>query len=96
MFINDVEKNYLLHVSEKVKIISVAPTYRKYLQRLHVQAPDQFHHASFLFLYLTGVYFTKYCRDLCLQLGIGGWVKNSKTGTIVGKMQGEKSKIEQM
>ncbi|KDR14612.1 acylphosphatase-2 [Zootermopsis nevadensis] len=43
-----------------------------------------------------GVYFTKYCRDLSLQLGIGGWVKNTKTGTIVGKMQGERPKIEQM
>jgi acylphosphatase len=49
-----------------------------------------------LFHCLTGVYFTKYCRDLCVQLGIGGWVKNSKTGTILGKMQGERSKVEQM
>ncbi|KAJ9600997.1 hypothetical protein L9F63_000835 [Diploptera punctata] len=43
-----------------------------------------------------GCYFTKYCRDMCQQLGIGGWVKNSKTGTIVGKMQGERAKIQQM
>ncbi|PSN52088.1 hypothetical protein C0J52_03877 [Blattella germanica] len=45
---------------------------------------------------ITCVYFTKYCRDMCAQLGIGGRVKNSKTGTIVGKMQGERNKIEQM
>lgn len=54
------------------------------------------HQVSFFSVYLTGVYFTKYCRDLSLQLGIGGWVKNTKTGTIVGKMQGERPKIEQM
>ncbi|KAG7206613.1 hypothetical protein KM043_000294 [Ampulex compressa] len=43
-----------------------------------------------------GVYFPKYVRDLCQQLGICGWVKNSKTGTILGKMQGPKSLIDQM
>lgn len=30
------------------------------------------------------------------QLGIGGWIKNSKKGTIVGKMQGSRQNIEQM
>jgi acylphosphatase len=49
-----------------------------------------------MFTCLTGVYFTKYCRDLCVELGIGGWVKNSKTGTIVGKMQGERTSVQQM
>ncbi|KAE8751916.1 hypothetical protein FOCC_FOCC001393 [Frankliniella occidentalis] len=43
-----------------------------------------------------GVYFTKYCRDRCLELGLSGWVKNSKKGTILGKMQGEKRYVEQM
>ncbi|XP_073979645.1 acylphosphatase-2 isoform X2 [Rhodnius prolixus] len=43
-----------------------------------------------------GVYFTKYCRDKCLQLGLGGWVKNSKRGTILGKIQGPKAGVEQM
>ncbi|KAF4525720.1 hypothetical protein B566_EDAN011897 [Ephemera danica] len=43
-----------------------------------------------------GMYFTKYCRDMCMQLGIGGWVKNSKRGTIVGKMQGDKINVEKM
>jgi acylphosphatase len=60
------------------------------------QATHQFHRLSFLFVSLTGVYFTKYCRDLCVQLGIGGWVKNSKTGTIVGKIQGERTKVEEV
>ncbi|XP_067009446.2 acylphosphatase-2 [Anabrus simplex] len=43
-----------------------------------------------------GCYFTKYTRDMCAQLNIGGWVKNSRTGTIVGKMQGNRSNIERM
>ncbi|GLV32535.1 fuseless [Carabus blaptoides fortunei] len=43
-----------------------------------------------------GVYFTKYCRDMSEQLEIGGWIKNSKKGTIVGKMQGNRQNIEQM
>ncbi|XP_015523661.1 acylphosphatase-2 [Neodiprion lecontei] len=43
-----------------------------------------------------GVYFTKYVRDICLQLNICGWVKNSKTGTILGKMQGPKALVDEM
>ncbi|XP_050441105.1 acylphosphatase-2 [Adelges cooleyi] len=43
-----------------------------------------------------GVYFTKYCRDQCAELNIVGWVKNSKRGTIMGKMQGPKSNVEAM
>ncbi|XP_011310798.1 acylphosphatase-2 isoform X2 [Fopius arisanus] len=43
-----------------------------------------------------GCYFTKYTRDLCRSLGIGGWVKNSKKGTILGKMQGPKPYVDQM
>lgn len=43
-----------------------------------------------------GVGFTKYCRDNCLNAGIKGWVKNSKRGTICGKMQGLKPEIDKM
>ncbi|TGZ46660.1 Uncharacterized protein DBV15_11574 [Temnothorax longispinosus] len=43
-----------------------------------------------------GVYFPKYVRDICLQLEICGWVKNSKTGTILGKMQGPRALVDQM
>ncbi|XP_036322145.1 acylphosphatase-2, partial [Rhagoletis pomonella] len=45
---------------------------------------------------LLGCYFTKYTRDLCNKAGIKGWVKNSKQGTIVGKMQGPKEEIDKM
>ncbi|KYN05981.1 Acylphosphatase-2 [Cyphomyrmex costatus] len=45
---------------------------------------------------ITGVYFPKYVRDICSQLKICGWVKNSKTGTILGKMQGRRALVDQM
>ncbi|KAF6207525.1 hypothetical protein GE061_015971 [Apolygus lucorum] len=45
---------------------------------------------------IAGVYFTKYCRDRAMELGLGGWVKNSKRGTIVGKVQGTKDQVENM
>lgn len=46
--------------------------------------------------YFSGVGFTKFCRDNCLNAGIRGWVKNSKKGTIVGKMQGLKPEVDKM
>ena len=47
-------------------------------------------------IYLKGCSFTKYCKDTCELLSLSGWVKNSKKGTIVGKVQGEKPKIDEM
>lgn len=52
--------------------------------------------SKFLNNSFAGVYFPKYVRDICQQLGICGWVKNSKTGTILGKMQGPRALIDQM
>lgn len=43
-----------------------------------------------------GVYFPKYVRDICQELGISGWVKNTKSGTILGKMQGPRALVDQM
>nr|CAD7586380.1 unnamed protein product [Timema genevievae] len=51
---------------------------------------------NILFILVSGVYFTKYCRDMGLQVGLGGWVKNSRSGTVIGKIQGERKKVEQM
>lgn len=45
---------------------------------------------------MTGCYFTKFCKDTADQLGLSGWVKNSKKGTIVGKVQGEKARVDEM
>ncbi|XP_075153754.1 acylphosphatase-2 [Haematobia irritans] len=49
-----------------------------------------------VFGHVQGCYFTKYTRDLCKKAGITGWVKNSKQGTIVGKMQGPKEEVDKM
>ncbi|XP_044732338.1 acylphosphatase-2-like [Chrysoperla carnea] len=49
-----------------------------------------------VFGHVQGVYFTKYCREMCDQLGVSGWVKNSKKGTIVGKIQGSRPNVETM
>ncbi|ENN74804.1 acylphosphatase-2 isoform X2 [Dendroctonus ponderosae] len=43
-----------------------------------------------------GCSFTKYCKDLCEELNVGGWIKNTKRGTITGKIQGPKSRVEQI
>ncbi|RZC31836.1 acylphosphatase-2-like [Asbolus verrucosus] len=43
-----------------------------------------------------GVYFTKYCKEMCEELGIGGWVKNTKKGTIQGKLQGLRGNVDQV
>ncbi|GAB0100112.1 Acylphosphatase [Sergentomyia squamirostris] len=49
-----------------------------------------------VFGHVQGCGFTKHCRDMCVKRKIGGWVKNSKRGTIVGKMQGSKNEIDEM
>ncbi|CAG0912587.1 unnamed protein product [Notodromas monacha] len=43
-----------------------------------------------------GCYFTKYCKDQCDRLGIYGWVKNTRSGTIVGKLQGDRDKVDEI
>ncbi|KAL1501811.1 hypothetical protein ABEB36_007065 [Hypothenemus hampei] len=43
-----------------------------------------------------GCAFTKYCKDMCEELNITGWIKNTRKGTVAGKLQGSKSRIEQM
>ncbi|CAG9864288.1 unnamed protein product [Phyllotreta striolata] len=43
-----------------------------------------------------GVNLPKYCKDLCEERGVSGWVKNTKKGTVQGKFQGQKSRVEQM
>ncbi|CAG0896107.1 unnamed protein product [Darwinula stevensoni] len=33
---------------------------------------------------------------MCDKLSLSGWVKNSRTGSIVGKIQGERDKVNEM
>lgn len=43
-----------------------------------------------------GCGFPKFARDLSVQKDIRGWIKNSKKGTIMGKMQGRKEDVDQL
>ncbi|XP_061729739.1 acylphosphatase-2 isoform X2 [Cydia pomonella] len=59
--------------------------------------PNQLYSTEFeVFGQVQGCYFTKYCKEVAETIGIVGWVKNSKQGTIVGKIQGVKPLMDQM
>jgi hypothetical protein len=49
-----------------------------------------------LFGTVQGCFFQKYAKEVAEQLQIGGWIKNTKKGTIVGKLQGPKNSLQQM
>ncbi|XP_030383104.1 acylphosphatase-2 [Scaptodrosophila lebanonensis] len=49
-----------------------------------------------VFGHVQGCYLTKDTRDRCTKAGITGWVKNTKQGTVVGKMQGPKEEVDKM
>lgn len=51
---------------------------------------------QFLAIFSTGCSFTKCTREKCDELGVKGWVKNTKSGTIMGKMQGTKASVDTM
>ncbi|XP_071784110.1 acylphosphatase-1-like [Asterias amurensis] len=40
-----------------------------------------------------GVFFRKYTKKKAIEHGLVGWVKNTKTNTVVGQAQGSKDKI---
>ncbi|XP_015786564.1 acylphosphatase-2 [Tetranychus urticae] len=44
----------------------------------------------------SGVYFTKYAKEMSEKLGLKGWVMLSRRGTVIGQIQGEKEKIDEM
>lgn len=43
-----------------------------------------------------GCNFTKVAKEMADGLDIAGWVKNMKTGTVAGRMQGTKTEVDQM
>jgi len=43
-----------------------------------------------------GCNFTKVAKETADRLGIMGWVKNMKTGTVSGRLQGEKKAVDEM
>ncbi|XP_064174943.1 acylphosphatase-2-like isoform X2 [Anguilla rostrata] len=70
-------------------------------------APDQLKHTSKLFFFfvmltihksinITGVCFRMYTEDQGKKLGVNGWVKNTRQGTVVGQVQGPSDKVREM
>ncbi|XP_028298284.1 acylphosphatase-2 [Gouania willdenowi] len=43
-----------------------------------------------------GVCFRMYTEDQGRSLGLSGWVKNTRQGTVVGEIQGPSDKVEEM
>ncbi|XP_026318918.1 acylphosphatase-2-like isoform X1 [Hyposmocoma kahamanoa] len=43
-----------------------------------------------------GVFFRKYTKEQADKLGVRGWCKNTRQGTVVGHMQGPPQKVHQM
>jgi acylphosphatase len=58
---------------------------------------EQFVSAEFeVYGKVQGCYFTKYVKEQSETLGCAGWVKNSKAGTVLGKIQGLKPAVDEM
>jgi len=49
-----------------------------------------------LFGLVQGCFFQKYAKEVAEQLSLGGWIKNTKKGTIVGRLNGPKNNLQQM
>ncbi|XP_033331489.1 acylphosphatase-1 [Megalopta genalis] len=43
-----------------------------------------------------GVFFRKYTQQRGKELGLRGWCMNTSQGTVVGRLEGEKAKIDEM
>ncbi|KAK0159553.1 hypothetical protein PV327_010650 [Microctonus hyperodae] len=43
-----------------------------------------------------GVFFRKYTQKRAGELSIRGWCMNTKMGTVIGRIEGEQMKIEEM
>ncbi|XP_017891909.1 acylphosphatase-1-like [Ceratina calcarata] len=43
-----------------------------------------------------GVFFRKYTQKRGKELGLKGWCMNTDDGTVVGHLEGEKDKVEEM
>lgn len=46
--------------------------------------------------WVQGVYFRAYTRDQALSLGLTGWVRNRRDGTVEAYFEGAKEKVDQM
>ncbi|KAI4486553.1 PREDICTED: acylphosphatase-1-like [Polistes canadensis] len=43
-----------------------------------------------------GVFFRKYTQQKGQELGLKGWCMNTSKGTVVGQLEGEESRVEEM
>ncbi|KAG7199326.1 hypothetical protein KM043_018175 [Ampulex compressa] len=43
-----------------------------------------------------GVFFRKFTQKRAEELGLKGWCMNTERDTVVGRMEGEKNKVEEM
>ncbi|CRL03068.1 CLUMA_CG016403, isoform A [Clunio marinus] len=43
-----------------------------------------------------GVYFRKYTEKQATVLGLRGWCKNKSTGSVIGKIEGDETRVHQM
>jgi acylphosphatase len=46
--------------------------------------------------WVQGVYFRAFTRDQARSLGLTGWVRNRRDGTVEARFEGEKEKVDQM
>ena len=46
--------------------------------------------------WVQGVYFRAFTRDQARSLGLTGWVRNRRDGTVEAFFEGEKEKVDQM
>jgi acylphosphatase len=46
--------------------------------------------------WVQGVYFRAFTRDQAKSLGLTGWVRNQRDGTVEALFEGEKAKVDQM
>ena len=74
---------------EKFQTLSVPPFFSLFFLSL-------FSLFSFFLSLSPGTYFLKYARDTAERLGLRGWVKLSHRSTVIGQIQGEKERIDEM
>ncbi len=46
--------------------------------------------------WVQGVYFRAFTRDQARSLGLTGWVRNRRDGTVEAMFEGEKEKVDEM
>lgn len=77
-----------------VRLIIVSSCLPSFLLSFPVCPVATFH--STLFFFTTGTRFLKHARDMSDKLGLSGWIKLSRRSTVIGTVQGEKGRVDEM